>query len=130
MQFDKDHWRRVKLADVAKIVGGSTPSTSRSDYWNGSIVWLSPTDLPPIGVISSISNSAKKITQEGLEGSSAVLLPKGTVVFSSRASIGKIGICEVELATNQGFVNFICGDELHPKFLAYTLLKMTPRLRT
>lgn len=113
---------------MTKIFGGGTPSTSKSEYWDGDVVWLSPSDLPPIGVISYVSNSSRKISKAGLAASSANLLPKGAVVYSSRASIGKVGICDVELATNQGFVNFICGPELNTKFLAYVLVKMTPEI--
>ncbi len=130
MRFDDANWQRKKLSDVATVVGGGTPSTSEKSYWNGNIVWLSPTDLPPIGTIAHIQDSAKRITQTGLDASAAVLLPKGSVVFSSRASIGKVGICDVELATNQGFVNFICGSELLPKYLAYVLVKLTPKIES
>jgi len=117
--------RRVKLKDVAEITGGSTPKTKVEEYWNGDIVWLSPTDLPGIGEITTISDSAKKITEEGLNSCSAKLLPVGAVIFSSRASIGKIGINEVPVATNQGFINFICGEDIYNRYLTYTLKYFT-----
>lgn len=117
--------KRVKLEDVAEILGGGTPKTKVEEYWNGDVVWLSPTDLPEIGEITTIYDSARKITETGLKNSAAKLLPTGTVIFSSRASIGKIGINEVPVATNQGFVNFICGDDLYNKYLAYTLKYFT-----
>lgn len=115
------NWEIVSMSDVCTVLGGGTPKTSINEYWNGDIIWLSPTDLPEIGSISKISSSNKKITQLGLNKSSAKLLPKGSVVFSSRASIGKIGIAEVELTTNQGFTNFICGEKISNNYLCYVL---------
>lgn len=109
------------LSSIVKIVGGGTPKTKINEYWGGDIIWLSPKDLPPIGVISSVSKSGKKITELGLQKSSAKLLPKGTVCYSSRASIGKIAIAEVELATNQGFTNFVCNEGVYNRYLAYVL---------
>ncbi|WP_319231095.1 restriction endonuclease subunit S [Draconibacterium orientale] len=114
-------WEKVSLSEICTILGGGTPKTSVKDYWNGDIIWLSPTDLPEIGTISKISSSNKRITKLGLDKSSAKLLPKGSVVFSSRASIGKIGIAEIELTTNQGFTNFICSEKINNHYLCYVL---------
>ena len=121
-------WLTEPLSEISEIIGGGTPRTNNIAYWNGDIVWLSPTDLPPIGEIVDVTNSKSKITQFGLEQSSARLLPRGSVVFSSRATIGKIGIAAVDLCTNQGFTNFICGNRLYNKFLAYALRKYTPKI--
>lgn len=125
-----DNWEVKKLKDIAKIVGGGTPKTKIKEYWADEIVWLSPTDLPKIGEIAEVSNSIRKISKIGLENSSAKLLPIGTVCFSSRATIGKIGISSVELATNQGFKNFICKDNLYNRYLAYVLRYLTPRIES
>lgn len=113
--------KRVKLSEIAELNGGSTPKTKIEEYWNGDIVWLSPTDLPGIGEIISINDSERKITEEGLHSCSAKLLDPGTVIFSSRASIGKIAINEIPVATNQGFINFTCSDEINNRYLAYVL---------
>jgi type I restriction enzyme S subunit len=118
----------MKLAEIAEIIGGGTPKTGIADFWDGDLIWLSPTDLPPIGEIAIVSDSARKITSEGLRASSARLLPPNTVCYSSRASIGKIGISACELATNQGFTNFVCRDGLVPKFLAYALQYHSPSI--
>lgn len=116
-------WLNPTLGDIATIVGGSTPSRNREEYWNGSIPWLTPTDLPMPGEgIGEVSDTASKITEEGLAAISAQLLPVGTVLFSSRATIGKIGISRVPLATNQGFANFIPRNGVDEKYLAYCLL--------
>jgi type I restriction enzyme S subunit len=119
-------WRTATLEQIATITGGSTPSRSREGYWNGSIFWLTPTDLPMPGQgIAEVTDTASKITEEGLAAISAQLLPPGTVLFSSRATIGKLGISRVPLATNQGFANFIPKKVVDAKYLAYCLLHFT-----
>lgn len=115
-------WPAVPLAQVAEIRGGATPRRENPAYWNGSIPWLTPTDLPPVGAgITEVQETADGITQEGLDSCSASLLPRGTVLFSSRASIGKVGIAEVPLATNQGFANFVPRNGVEPRYLAWCL---------
>lgn len=121
-----DGWEWKNLDSISTIVGGGTPKRNQNEYWeNGNIVWLSPTDLGKIGEIINISDSRDKITQLGLEKSSTKLLPIGTVLYSSRATIGKIAINTVEVSTNQGFTNFICNDDLNNKFLAFSLNRFT-----
>ena len=115
-------WPRVPLEDVAEICGGSTPRRNNDAFWGGDIPWVTPTDLPKAGTgIEEVSDTAEKITKEGLDSCAAKLLPEGAVLFSSRASIGKIGITSVPLATNQGFVNFVPRSGLDPRYLAYCL---------
>ncbi|HEQ79011.1 MAG TPA: restriction endonuclease subunit S [Euryarchaeota archaeon] len=117
-------WAIPALGQIATITGGSTPSRTQAEYWNGSIPWLTPTDLPMPGKgIADVSDTAAKITEEGLAAISAQLLPVGTVLFSSRATIGKLGISRVPLATNQGFANFIPKRFVDAKYLAYCLLR-------
>jgi type I restriction enzyme S subunit len=127
-EFKKLDCKWFKLEEITTMVGGGTPKTAISEYWADEVVWLSPVDLPPIGVISKVSDSGKKISKLGLQKSSAKLLPKGTVVFSSRASIGKIAITECELATNQGFTNFIPNEGVDNVYLAKTLKHFTPKI--
>jgi len=115
-------WPRLPLEDIAEIFGGSTPRRNRDEFWNGDIPWVTPTDLPKAGEgIADLADTTERITQEGLRSCAAKLLPVGTVLFSSRASIGKIGIAAVPLATNQGFVNFVPRDRLDSRYLAYCL---------
>ena len=92
------------MGKVADIVGGGTPSTKVKEYWNGNINWYSPIE---IGTSIYASESVKKITQLGLEKSSAKLLPKGTVLFTSRAGIGNTAILMKEATTNQGFQSIV-----------------------
>ncbi len=120
-------WCTATLGDIATITGGGTPSGNRDEYWNGSIFWLTPTDLPKPGEgIAEVAETAGKITEEGLAAISAQLLPVGTVLFSSRATVGKLGISRVPLVTNQGFANFIPKRKVvDSKYLAYCLLFFT-----
>ncbi|GMN88944.1 restriction endonuclease subunit S [Francisella sciaenopsi] len=119
-------WGWKTLDSISSIVGGGTPKRNIREYWeNGNIVWLSPTDLGNIGEISEVSSSKDMITKLGLDKSSAKLLPIGTVSYSSRATIGKIAINEIEVSTNQGFTNFICNDDLYNYYLAYCLSNFT-----
>ncbi len=123
--FSKGEWEEVELGSVTDVIWWGTPKTNILEYWWDDIVWLSPTDLPDIWEIVKINNSSKKISKLGLEKSSAKLLPIWTVIFSSRATIGKIAINTVELATNQGFANFVCSKKIYNFYLAYVLKKFT-----
>ena len=97
-------WPTIELGSAAEMRGGATPRRDNPAYWNGDIPWVTPSDLPPPAKgILDVENSADAISEEGLDSCSANLLPSGTVLFSSRASIGKIGIAAVPLTTNQGF---------------------------
>lgn len=119
-------WPHRRLSDLARLVGGSTPSRDNPDYWNGDIPWLSPAELPMPGEgIARVRSTRERITDKGLNSCAATLLPVGSVVFSSRATIGKIGITEVPLATNQGFVGFVPSRQISSKYLAYALLVHT-----
>jgi len=114
-------WEKVRLEEVCKIVGGTTPSTSKAEFWNGDIIWLSPVDLPEVGSISIVKDSLRKITSEAVKSSSLEILPINSIVFSTRASIGKIGIVKKPLCTNQGFTNLIPREKIYYKYLAYAL---------
>ena len=101
--FDND-WEQRKLGDLAEIVGGGTPSTSIDLYWDGEIDWYAPAE---IGDQIYLESSQRKITEEGLNKSSAKMLPVGTVLFTSRAGIGKTAILQKEGCTNQGFQSIV-----------------------
>ena len=108
-------WERKKLGEVVEIVGGGTPDTTNSAYWNGDIDWYSPTE---IGENVYANGSVKKITQLGLQKSSATILPANkTVLFTSRASIGDMAILARQGATNQGFQSFVIRNDLDVYFL-------------
>ena len=99
-----DDWEQRKLGELADIVGGGTPSTSNLQYWDGDIDWYAPAEINDQVYVSS---SQKKITKAGYENSSVKLLPVGTVLFTSRAGIGKTAILAREACTNQGFQSIV-----------------------
>lgn len=101
---DYPEWEEKKLGEVSNIIGGGTPSTKIPDYWDGEINWYSPVEIDGK---TYISESRKKITELGLKKSSAKILPIGTVLFTSRAGIGKTAILEAEGCTNQGFQSIV-----------------------
>ena len=110
-----DAWEQHKLSELADIVGGGTPSTAISEYWDGDIDWYAPAEIADQIFVNL---SQKKITTEGLNNSSAKMLPVGTVLFTSRAGIGKTAILTKEGCTNQGFQSIIPHkDELDSYFV-------------
>lgn len=119
-----------KLGEVAQIESGGTPDTKNLKFWDGDILWLTPKELSGDRVYE-IYDTERKITGLGLENSSAKLLPKGSVLFSSRAPIGYVAIAGVPLATNQGFKNFICDSKvLDNRYLYYFLKSKTKYLQS
>jgi len=111
-------WTEATLGDVADVIGGGTPSTTVPEYWGGEIVWLTPTEVVPRDG-QMILDSERRITNEGLKNSGAQLLPAGSVILTSRASVGFVGISGVELCTNQGFQSLVPRDSVLAKFLMY-----------
>ena len=117
------------LEDVAVLVGGGTPSRGKPEYFGGNVPWVTPTDLPPIGTVRVLGSVSENITEAGLRNSSAKLVPPGSVLFSTRASIGKIAIADRACATNQGFCNFVPKrGVLDPWYLAYYLSAETDNI--
>lgn len=121
-------WPMVKLGDVCTVVGGGTPKTAVPEYWGGTIPWLTPKDLSGNKNLY-ISHGERSITKSGLANSSATLLPKGTVLWSSRAPIGHVAIADTNVATNQGFKSFIPGPNVDSEYLAYILIFMKDQLQ-
>ena len=102
--FYTSSWEQRKLGDIADIVGGGTPSTGNQSYWDGDIEWYAPAEIADQIYANS---SQKKITGLGYENSSAKMLPPGTVLFTSRAGIGKTAILTRKGCTNQGFQSIV-----------------------
>lgn len=105
------------------ICSGGTPNSTVPEYWNGNINWITLADLPADDFVTEIKVTERTISEAGLGNSNAKLLPVGTVVVSTRATIGRVGIARTELATNQGFKNIIIErpDKILPEYLAYML---------
>ena len=99
-----DPWEQRKLGDVADLVGGGTPSTQNPEYWDGDIDWYAPAEIADQIYVKT---SQRKITEQGYDNSSAKLLPPGTVLFTSRAGIGKTAILARKGCTNQGFQSIV-----------------------
>ena len=112
-----DEWEQRKLGELAEIVGGGTPSTSVDSYWDGDIDWYAPAE---IGEQIYLESSLRKITEEGLNKSSAKILPIGTVLFTSRAGIGKTAILLKEGCTNQGFQSIVPNKEKLDSYFIFT----------
>ncbi len=114
-------WVETTLGEVCDVQSGGTPSTKNHNYWNGNIGWITPKDLSNYTKVF-IKKGERSITKIGLGNSSAKLLPKHTILFSSRAPIGYVVIAENEITTNQGFKNLVCDEEnSHYKFFYYLL---------
>ncbi len=116
-----EKWKWVRLSAVGEIVGGGTPKTGVSEYWDGDISWLTPADLGK-NSDQTIYSGAKLITQKGLDKSSAKLMPKGSIVYSSRAPIGHIAVAGKELCTNQGCKSFVPDTKFISTEWAYYIL--------
>lgn len=112
-----DAWEQRKLGEVADIIGGGTPSTSIDEYWDGDIDWYAPAEISDKIFVSS---SERKITQEGYDNSSTKLLPIGTVLFTSRAGIGKTAILRKKGCTNQGFQSIVPHENELDSYFIYS----------
>ena len=112
--------KRVKLGDVCSIVSGATPKTAVADYWGGNIKWITPAELNDDSHV--VCDTAKHLTEEGFSSASLHMLPKGTILLTTRAPIGKVAIAGEEMCCNQGFKNLICSDGINNEYL-YRYLK-------
>ena len=115
-------WRWALLTDVAELATGHTPDRERADYWNGDIPWISLTDIRDLDA-SITTKTRQSVSQLGIDHSSAVRLPKGTVCFSRTASVGFVTVMGREMATSQDFVNWIPGPLLDPIYLLWALVR-------
>ncbi|MGH7367772.1 MAG: restriction endonuclease subunit S [Candidatus Rokuibacteriota bacterium] len=113
-------WRWFRLTDLARLETGHTPSRNHPEWWGGPIPWISLADIRELhGKVAQ--DTIEHTNEDGLANSAARLLPEGTVVLSRTASVGFVTIMGRPMATSQDFVNWVCGPELNPRFLAYLL---------
>ncbi|HOY76679.1 MAG TPA: restriction endonuclease subunit S [Hyphomonadaceae bacterium] len=115
-------WRKVRTDDAAEIVSGGTPSRFVPEYWDGAIPWVTPTDISASRG-KYLSSTAERITKKGLSHSAAKLLPAGTVLLTSRATIGEARIATMQLCTNQGFKSLIAREGVDSEFLYYQVCR-------
>jgi type I restriction enzyme S subunit len=122
-------WEKLYIEDVCQTVGGGTPSTKVPSYYNnGTIPWVTPTDITRNDCLILL-DTEKKITEEGLARSSAKMLPSETILMTSRASVGFFGISEQEVCTNQGFISCIPNNKNLMMFLLLNLMSRKDEIR-
>jgi type I restriction enzyme S subunit len=124
-----DDWIETSLGEIAEVVGGGTPSTTIGEYWDGDIVWLTPTEITSQdGKV--VSDSIRKITDLGFKNSGAQMLPKDSVILTSRASVGFVALAGKELCTNQGFQSLIPKPSVLSKFLMFWIQQNRPEFES
>ncbi len=119
---------RYRLGSICQIISGSTPKTGVQEYWNGDKKWITPAELSESDYI--IYDTERKLTEAGVKSAGLTPLPKGTVILSSRAPIGKVAIAGCEMYCNQGFKNFVCSDIINNKYLYWYLRSKTDFLNS
>ena len=121
-------WEKKKISDVCETVGGGTPSTKVPAYYKGGrIKWVTPTDITRNNCICLLDTD-KKITEEGLRNSSTKMVPAGTILMTSRASVGYFGIADFEVCTNQGFISCIPIPNMQ-MYLLFNLMSRVDEIR-
>jgi len=121
-------WGWSRLTNVARLATGHTPNRQTPEYWNGNISWISLTDIRALdGTVAQKTRQA--VTDLGIENSSSVKLPGGTVCFSRTASVGFVTVMGREMCTSQDFVNWVCGERLDPVYLMGALIQARKHLR-
>ncbi|MEF8729337.1 MAG: restriction endonuclease subunit S [Accumulibacter sp.] len=115
-----DGWERVRVDGLGEIVGGGTPSRNNVSYWNGAIPWVTPSEITQLPG-KYVHSTVERISQAGLAGSAARLLPVNSIVVTTRATLGEAAITAVPLATNQGFKNIIPDASSDPRFTYYAV---------
>lgn len=122
-------WETVPLGDVAEIVGGATPKTGESRYWDGGIPWATPAEISKLRS-PYIEQTQRTISEEGLASSGVRILPPNSVLLSSRAPIGLVAINRVPMGTNQGFKSLVPGPRIDTKYLYWWLRSHTALLQS
>ncbi len=125
----REGWRRVRVSEVARVVGGGTPKTTRAEFWGGDVPWITPKDLSDRPTMYT-SCGSRSITHAGVESSGAQWVPAGTVLLSSRAPIGYVSIAGEPLTTNQGFKSLVLEESQSPEYWYYLLSGSTHYLRS
>ena len=121
-------WTLTTLGKIFEIVGGATPRTKEPVFWGGEIPWVTPEDLSNHDGVE-IARGRRTITLTGYESTSTHLLPKGAVLFSSRAPIGYAAIAAQPLCTNQGFKSLIPPEGIGSRYVYWYLRYATPAIR-
>jgi len=118
--INKEGWEKKKLGEMCEVFNGGTPDTTKKEFWDGSILWITPKDMGRMKSIY-VDDTERKITEAGLKNSSARILPINSIVISSRAPIGHLAINTRPICTNQGCKGLVPKDELITQYLYYFL---------
>ncbi len=119
-EFEGQPWKEVRLGETGTTVSGGTPDSTVASNWDGDIHWATPTDITK-QTSRFIRKTARMITESGLKGSSAKLVPSGTILICTRATIGEMAIATGPICTNQGFKNLVLSDAFDSDFIFYLL---------
>ena len=119
--------RIARLGDVCEIVSGTTPKSTVAEYWDGGIPWVTPAELTDDSHV--IIDTVRTLTEAGVASKKLPLLPKGTVLLSSRAPIGKVAIAGCDMYCNQGFKNLVCSDAVFNEYLYFFLKSRNEQLQ-
>ena len=123
-------WPVLELGEVADVVNGGTPKSDVTEFWDGGVPWITLADLPANEAITEISKTVRTISDDGLRQSSATMVPVDSVVVSSRATIGRVGITRIPLSTNQGFRSCVIKNgEVSAEYLALALTNLVPTMQ-
>lgn len=113
--FNDKEWNYLSITSVSDIILGSTPNSTNLEYWDGDIKWITPAELNENSFI--VNDTERHITEEGFNSAALKFFPKRTVIFTTRAPIGKVAIAGDKMCSNQGIKSFICHKELNPVYL-------------
>ena len=121
------NWRYESLGKCCAIISGATPRRNVPEYWNNDIPWVTPKDISSLDG-SVLEDAPEYISKAGYKSCSASILPKGSVLFSSRAPIGLVALAGREMCTNQGFKSLIPGKRVHSEYLYHCMKWMAPKI--
>ena len=129
---DSEHHPMIPLGDeeLFRLESGGTPSTTKPEFWDGPHAWATLVDLPAEDLVTKLAKTERTITDAGLKNSSAVLLPVGTVIVSTRATLGRVAVAQIPVATNQGFKNIIIKDPSRalPEYVALAVTRLRAQM--
>jgi restriction endonuclease S subunit len=112
--------RLIKIKNIGKVVSGSTPKTDVDEFWNGEIPWVTPKEISILNT-PFLNETERRITETGFKSTSTTMLPKGSILFTSRAPIGLVAITNIEVCTNQGFKSLVLNPGFSPLYIYYIL---------
>ena len=121
--------RTAMLGEVCQTFGGGTPKTSVPEFWDGDIPWVVPTDITR-NTCLAVLDTERKITEQGLQKSSAKMLPANAILMTSRASVGYFGIADFPVCTNQGFISIISNDDSWRWYLLFNLMSRVEEIQS